>query len=98
MDEQTVRPYAEAHGKAIVDGDTAHAVADFEPSLRPHIAAVAATLPQPTTGAEIVSIAPSGDEAVIHIRYSGADKETTIRSVWKQVGERPLIVEAAPAT
>ncbi len=98
MDEQTVRPFAEAHGAAIVAGDMAHAVADFDEALRPHIGPVAAALPQPTTGAEIVSIEPGDDDSsVIHIRYSGADAETTVRSVWKQVGDRPLIVEAAPA-
>ena len=40
---------------------------------------------------------PADDAAVVVIRYSGLDTETTISSVWKQVVERPLIVEAAPA-
>lgn len=97
MDEQTVRPYAEAHAAAIVDDDVDHAVADLDEPLRAPMAAMVAELSSVTTSADVVSVEPSDDAAVVVIRYSGEDTETTIRSVWKQVGERPLIVEAAPA-
>lgn len=97
MDEQTVRPYAEAHAAAIAGEDAAHAVADLDEPLREPMAAMVADLTAVTTSAAVLSIEPGDDAAVVTIRYSGDDTETTIRSVWKQVGERPLIVEAAPA-
>ena len=61
------------------------------------MAPVIAQLSSVTTSADIVSVESADDAAVVVIRYSGTGTETTIRSVWKQVGERPLIVEAAPA-
>ena len=97
MDEQTVRPYAEAHAAAIAGGDVDHAVADLDDPLRAPMAPMVAQLSSVTTSAAVVSVEPSDDAAVVVIRYSGAGTETTIRSVWKQVGGRPLIVETAPA-
>ena len=97
MDEQTVRPYAEAHATAIAGEDIDHAVADLDEPLRAPMASMIAQLSSVTTSADVVSVEPAGDAAVVVIRYSGQDTETTIRSVWKQVAERPLIVEAAPA-
>ena len=96
MDEQTVPPYAEAHAKAIADGDTDHAGADLDESLRAAMAGPLAGLAKATTSAEVLSVEPGSDAAVVLIQYSGPDSTTTIRSVWKQVGDRPLIVEAAP--
>ena len=97
MDEQTVRPYAEAHAAAIASGDVDDAVADLDDPLRAPMASMVAQLSSVTTSADIVSVEPADDAAVVVIRYSGTGTETTIRSVWKQVGGRPLIVEAAPA-
>ena len=97
MDEQTVRPYAEAHAAAIAGGDVDHAVADLDDPLRAPMASSIAQLSSVTTSADVVSVEPADDAAVVVIRYSGTGTETTIRSVWKQVGDRPLIVEAAPA-
>ena len=97
MDEQTVRPYAEAHAAAIAGEDVDHAVADLDEPLRAPMASMIAQLSSVTTSAGVVSVEPADDEAVVVIRYSGPDTETTIRSVWKQVGERPLIVAATPA-
>ena len=97
MDEHTVRPYAEAHAAAIAGEDVDHAVADLDDPLRAPMAPVIAQLSSVTTSADIVSVESADDAAVVVIRYSGTGTETTIRSVWKQVGGRPLIVEAAPA-
>ena len=97
LDDAAVRSFAEAHGAAVVAGDMAHVLGDMTPEAQAGAGPVAGALPQPTTAAEVLSIEPSGDAAVVHIRYSGPEKELTVRSVWKQVGERPLIVEASPA-
>ena len=90
MDEQTVRQYAEAHGQAVVSGDMAHVMADLAPSAQAEIGPVAGAMPQPVTSAEVQSIELKGDEAVVEIRYSGADKAITVRSVWQQHGARPV--------
>ena len=97
MDEQTVRPYAEAHAAAIAGEDVDHAVADLDEPLRAPMASMIAQLSSVTTSADVMSVEPADDAAVVVIRYSGTGTETTIRSVWKHVGGRPLIVEAAPA-
>ena len=97
MDEQTVRPYAEAHAAAIAGEDVDHAVADLDEPLRAPMTSLIAQLSSVTTSAAVVSVEPADDAAVVVIRYSGEDTETTLRSVWKLVGGRPLIVEAGPA-
>ncbi len=96
MDEDTLRSYAEAHGKAVVDGDIPHLMADMTPEAQAGMNDLGRALPRPTTQADVRSIEIDGDSAVVHIRYSGGEREVTIRSVWRQEGERPLIVEAAP--
>ena len=51
MDEQTVRPYAEAHAQAIAGEDTDHAVADLDEPLRAPMAPMIAQLSSVTTAA-----------------------------------------------
>lgn len=96
MDEQTIRPYAEAHAKAVVDNDIAHLLSDFPETMHPQLGAIAGALPQPVTAAEVASVEVEveGDSAVVHIRYEGPDRSVTVRSVWS--GERPQIQHVAP--
>ena len=68
MDEQTVRPYAEAHAAAIAGGDVDHAVADLDDPLRAPMASMVAQLSSVTTSADIVSVEPADDAAVVVIR------------------------------
>ena len=95
MHESAVRPYAEAHGRAILTGDLEHALADLTQEVRDNLIA----LPEPLTSSEVMSIKAADDESVVaHIRYTGGDaEEVTVRSVWKQLGGRPMIVEATLA-
>src|SRR5437763_12472861 len=99
MDELTFRAFAEAHGAAIVAGDIEHAMADLSDEVRGYLAPSAAAFPDPTTAAEVVSFeSVNDDSAVVHIRYTGEGAQsTTVRSVWKQIGDRPIVVEAALA-
>lgn len=98
MDETEARTAVMAHGAAVIAGDSARALVDIDEPLRRTIGALVATLPQPTTGYEILSIEPSGEGTwAVHIRYSGGGSTTTIRQVWKVVGGRPAIVAASPA-
>ena len=95
LDEQNVRRYAEAHGQAVVAGDTASVLADIDPSLHPEVGRLAARLGRPTS-AQVLTVEPSEDRAVVHILYRDSEKETTLRSVWTAGPERPLITEVVP--
>jgi hypothetical protein len=97
MDEASARATISRHADSVVAGDTDAVAADFSEELRPHLPQIAAALPQPTTAAEVVSIEFSGDEAVAMINYSGENGALTVRSQWREIGGRPLIVAAAAA-
>jgi hypothetical protein len=97
MDEATVRQHAEAHGDAVVRGDMDAVGADCTEQVRAQLPNVAKLFPRPTTAAEVVSVHMHDDHAHVEIRYSGDDKELTIRSMWEERDGRPTIVDAAPA-
>jgi hypothetical protein len=80
-----------------VRGDMDHVVADFAEHLRPDVPQLAQALPQPVTGAEVLSVDFGETESVAMIRYSGDSGEVTIRSHWQEEGGRPVIVQAEPA-
>jgi hypothetical protein len=46
--------------------------------------------------AEILSIEPAEDHAIVHIRSSGPEKTVTERSRWEERGGTPMIVDAGP--
>jgi hypothetical protein len=94
MNEETLRPVVEAHAAAVVDPiDVAHVGGDLSEDLRPQLASVAPLLPQPVTSASVDSLELDGDSGTAVIRYTGADKELAVRSVWKDIGgEAPKIV------
>jgi hypothetical protein len=54
-------------------------------------------LPQPVTGAEVLSVDVGDTESVAMIRYSGDAGAVTVRSRWQDEGGRPVIVHAEPA-
>ena len=98
MDEAQTRDYINQHADAVVRKDIDAILADFSEELRPgapHI--VNEVLPQPVTGAEVLSIDVGDSEAVAMIRYSG-DGELTVRSRWQEEAGRPVIVHAEPAS
>ena len=98
MDEAQTRDYINEHADAVVRKDMDAILADFSEELRPgapHI--VNDVLPQPVTGAEVLSIDVGDSETVAMIRYSG-DGELTVRSRWQEEAGRPVIVHAEPAS
>jgi hypothetical protein len=95
MDEQMVRRHAEAHADAVVRGDMDALVQDFSAALQPQLPTLAQALPQPVNSAAVLSVDAASTPAVVHIKYSGVDKEVTIRSEWSG-DERPVISAAAP--
>ena len=97
MDEVPARKHAEAHAKAVVDGDMDAVEADFAPELRGQIQDVAQKLPRPTTDAEIARFDMEGDHANVEIRYSNEDDSKTVRTRWEELDGRPMIVDVAVA-
>jgi hypothetical protein len=93
MDESTVKQHAEAHGNAVVAGDLRTAGSDLTPEVSSQAQDVMGKLPRPTTGAEVLKVESSGDDAVqAHILYKGPDAETTVISTWAERDGRPKIV------
>lgn len=96
MDEARVREYAERHGKSVERGDMAAVASDLIEDLHPQLPAIGKILPNPCTKAEVLSVEPADDHAMVHIRYTGDDRVVTIRSRWEERGGTPMIVDAAP--
>jgi hypothetical protein len=97
MNDQQVNDHIKQHADAVVRGDMDAVVADFSESLRPQVPQIAQALPQPVTGAEVLSVDVGDTESVAMICYSGETSDVTIRSLWQDQGGRPVIVHAEPA-
>jgi hypothetical protein len=97
MDEQETRDHIKEHADAVVRGDMDAVVADFSQALRPQVPQIAQALPQPVTGADILSVEVGATESVSMINYSGETSDVTIRARWQDEGGRPVIVHAEPA-
>jgi hypothetical protein len=96
MDEARVREYAERHGKSVERGDMAAVASDLIEELHPQLPVIGQILPNPCDKAEVLSVEPAEDHAIVHIRYVGAGKDVKIRSRWEERGGTPMIVDAAP--
>lgn len=93
MDESVAREHAERHGRAVVTGELAVAVADLSEPVRPKASSVMKRLPAPLLAANVTSVEPAVEGYVALIRYCGSDGEVVVRSTWAEVDGRPLIVE-----
>jgi hypothetical protein len=96
MDEAKACSHIEDHADAVVRGDMDAVVADFKPELRPQVPHIAQVLPRPVTSADVMSVEIGDDESVAMIRYSGETEEVTVRSLWREIDGRPLIIHAEP--
>jgi hypothetical protein len=96
MDEANARSHIEEHADAVVRGDMDAVVADFAEELRPQVPKIAQALPQPVTAADVLSVEVGDEESVGMIRYSGETGAMTIRSQWREIGGRPVIVNVEP--
>ena len=94
MDESVVREHAQAHGQAMVDGDTNRAGSDLTKAAMAGVGPVMKAMPSPITSADIQSVEPEGESVRVTIRYRGTDdQETLVHSVWVDEGGRPKIAE-----
>ena len=96
MDETRTSEHIYSHADAVQRGDFDAVIADFTEELQAQAPQIAQTLPQPVTAAKVVNVDFGDDEAVALIRYAGNTSEITIRSLWREVDGRPLIVDAQP--
>lgn len=96
MDESKVREHAERHGKSVERGDMAAVASDLIEDLHPQLPVIGEILPNPCDRAEILSIEPADDHAIVHIRYSGPAKTVTVRLRWEERGGTPMIIDAGP--
>jgi hypothetical protein len=96
MDEQTARKYAEAHGKAVLDGNMEHLKEDIVPELHPMLEQLSTMLPSPLTGVTVVSAEASEDHAESVIAYAGAEVTLQMKARWEDRDGRPRIVAAEP--
>jgi hypothetical protein len=93
MDEARVREHAEAHARAMADGDLRRASSDLTEEAKKTAPAVMAEMPRPVTGARVSDVVASGADAVATIVYSGHDKEISVESRWADRDGRPMITE-----
>lgn len=96
MDETRTRQCVQDHADAVVRGDMEHVTNDFVEELRPQVPQIGASLPRPVTSAEVRSLQIGDDESVAEIHYTGANGSLTIRSHWREIDGRPLIVAGEP--
>jgi 5,10-methenyltetrahydromethanopterin hydrogenase len=94
MDEVPTRQHAEAHVKAVLEGDMESITNDFVPDMRDKVQGLAEKLPQPTEGADIENIDVEDDHANVQIRYSNERESVAVRTRWEEIDGRPMIVEA----
>ena len=93
MDEQAVRTHAEAHGKALVEGDLRRAGSDLTPEAQGQAPDVMSNFPKRVENAEVISLDVQGEEAVVQARYSGDGKDVTVESRWGERDGRPKILD-----
>jgi hypothetical protein len=96
MDEVPTRRQAEAHAKAVVEGDEDAVTNDFIPDMRGRVSDIVAQLPVPTTNAEVKSVDIEDDRAAVVIEYSNDQKSVRFRSFWEERHGRPMIVDGEP--
>ena len=98
MDEAHTRSHVEAHAQAVARGDMEAVVADFTEELRPQVPDLAPQLlPLPIKEAKVVSVDAEDDECVARIHYTGdSGEQCTLRSSWREIDGRPLIVGVEP--
>ena len=92
IDEATVLRHAEAHGRAVQEGDLRTVARDLAEEARAAAADVMREVPSPVTEAEVLSVEVSENQATARIRYAGEGRVTDVESRWVERDGRPVIV------
>ena len=96
MDEVPTRKHAEAHAKAVIEGDMDSVTNDFVPDMRDRVPEIAKQLPQPVENAEVEHVDVKDDHAMVRIRYSNEEQSLAIETRWEEHDGRPMIVHGKP--
>lgn len=96
MNDSKMRSHIQAHAEAVERGDMDAIIADFSEHLRPQVPQLAQALPQPVKTAEVRSVDVNDEESIATIRYSGDSGDVTIRSHWREIDARPVIIHVEP--
>ncbi len=97
MDQDSVRTHAQGHADAMLAGDLKRAGSWLTPEAMGNVGVVMQVMPKTIDHAEVVGVTSEQDEAVVHIRYTGDNKEVTVESRWGERDGRPMIVDLALA-
>ncbi len=95
MDEATVREHAEAHARAVKDGDLKSAGSDLTRESARQAPDVMGSIPSPVSSAEVKEIRQEGEDFVAVIVYSHEDVAATVESRWAERDGRPKITNLA---
>lgn len=96
-DVDQVRTHAEAHARAVVEGDMQAVLLDFADEAKPLAREMGRALPRPVTGAAVLSVTALEEGCSAEIRYDGADAPVVLRSTWAERDGRPRIIAGGPA-
>lgn len=97
MDEHTIWKAAQAHGRAVREGDIEHIKADLIPELHAHIPGIADVVPSPLQSTRVEALEVFDDYAESTVAYFGPAETLRMKSRWEDRGaERRQIVESAP--
>jgi hypothetical protein len=93
MDTDAVRAQAEAHARAVVEGDLRAAARDLAPEARAKAGDVMQQLPTPLESAEVTSVDVTGASGEVRIEYRGGRRAATVQTRWEERGTRPTITD-----
>ena len=93
MDEDSVRTHAQGHAEAMLAGDLKRAGSWLAPEAMTNVGTVMQVMPKTIDHADVVDVTTEQNEAVVHIRYTGDNKEVTVESRWAEREGRPMIVD-----
>lgn len=93
MDENMIWKAAEAHGRAVREGDIEHIKADLIPELHVHIRGIADVVPSPLQSTRVEALEAFDDYAESIVAYSSPTDEVPLGGSRRRA---PQIFESAP--
>jgi hypothetical protein len=93
VDVGRVRALAEAHGRAMAEGNLRRAASDLDDAARAQSAEVMRAVPRSIDIAEVTSVEASGGNVVVRTHYAGGGAEATVEARWEERDGHPRIVD-----
>lgn len=96
MTEQQLKEKAEAHARSVLAMDLEAIMSDLVEALHPHVEAIAATLPEGLSDAEVESVSVADGHGRSVTAYRGTSVTLRMDSRWEDRGQGLQITESAP--